>query len=867
MKRYFPTFQTSFKIACALLCSVPTFSFGQAGNEASSGAIIVLSAKGLVQAIDPQGNLVLGTLKPGAVLAEGYSLKTGFGGEAALLFSNGTVATLEPRSKVRIDSFLQKNFNGGNQKLSEVQQEPSTSQIKLDLDSGSLVVQTKKLDRSSSFTIESPVGTAGIRGTEFQLGISPAGETKLDVSTSSVSFTPTGGVPVLVSQGKGLDVSQGGVVNQRPIDPVISINISNKNSFASNIAGQIPMSTVGQAKEKATALASVSGTKNSGSQNSSDEPESDQDDADSEDSDSSEAAESFIDQQSEDFRSVPGAQTGSSYLKLILGLANDELTPPDNAPSSTPGTNPTSTDFKLSEVGDSLHLELGTSVNAPGGTSQFLKVSSLDLNGKSVAEILEFINENLTQSGYSNELLAVSFSAFYKIRNEFGQGDINLALREALDLSMLFLDDVTIASGALAYTALSDSSEISAGKVLNASNLVNTASIGNNDYLYEVGMILAEYGALGGSNRDAARNIALNIFDFLGGSDRNLIPKSFSLGDENNGLLISAALLGSSRNDLIDSPSDSNGEKGELDSADKKEQADSLYKIYRDNVFGVVGADVTIGSSGSDTEVDVSNILVKAERQLPTGEIVEDGSKKRILAFAAAKDLHVKGNVTFENDNTAEDHALVLGAADHVEIEPGSSINYKGSNLGIGSYSHLTLTNVDIDVGGNLAIGTLSDMAVNNSTFSVGRFSDRDNVYLYAEGVMSVDGLNFDARPDPNNARFNAGVAREIYMEAITIDLKNIDFPANSEVMLRSRDGIPKFYGGNYDLTTHVPGAVNFYSNSNTYGGNNITPSAFTGSPNANPDRSRVFQGYDSIGNNFTTSSGAPGIKIRKFPE
>ena len=75
---------------------------------------------------------------------------------------------------------------------------------------------------------------------------------------------------------------------------------------------------------------------------------------------------------------------------------------------------------------------------------------------------------------------------------------------------------------------------------------------------------------------------------------------------------------------------------------------------------------------------------------------------------------------------------------------------------------------------------------------------------------MTVDGLNFDARPDPNNARFNAGVAREIYMEAITIDLKNVDFPANSEVMLRSRDGIPKFYGGNYDLTTHVPGRLIF---------------------------------------------------------
>ena len=131
---------------------------------------------------------------------------------------------------------------------------------------------------------------------------------------------------------------------------------------------------------------------------------------------------------------------------------------------------------------------------------------------------------------------------------------------------------------------------------------------------------------------------------------------------------------------------------------------------------------------------------------------------------------------------------------------------------------------------------------------------------------MTVDGLNFDARPDPNNARFNAGVAREIYMEAITIDLKNVDFPANSEVMLRSRDGIPKFYGGNYDLTTHVPGAVNFYSNSNTYGGNNITPSAFTMDPRMQIQTDRVcFKVMIQLVNNFYHLFGS--IKIRKFPE
>ena len=271
-----------------------------------------------------------------------------------MLFSNGTVATLEPRSLVKIASFLQKGFEASEQKLSEVQQEPSSSQISLDLDTGSLVVQTKKLDRTSSFTIDSPVGTAGIRGTEFQMGIAPTGETKLDVASSSVAFTPTGGTPVLVSQGKGLDVSSTGTVNQRPIDPVISININTKNSIASNIANQIPLTTVNQAKEKASALSAIESGGSDSNEKTSDESE---DNEDSEDSDSSEASESFIEQQSEDFRSVPGAQTGASYLNLILGLANDELTPPSDVPTTTPQTTPSSTDFELSDSGDTLILE------------------------------------------------------------------------------------------------------------------------------------------------------------------------------------------------------------------------------------------------------------------------------------------------------------------------------------------------------------------------------------------------------------------------------------------------------------------------------------------------------------------------------
>ena len=217
-------------------------SWAQKNEQPSSGAIILLSSKGLVQVMDPSGNLVAGRLGPGSVLAQGFSIKTGFQSEASMLFSNGTVATIEPNTHIKITSFLQKPFDAGNRNISDLKEEPSTSQLTINLDSGNLVVQTKKLDRSSSFTINTSAGTAGIRGTEFQLGLN-AGGAKLDVSSSVVEFTPIGGQPIAISQGKGLDISPTGIAIPRPINPVVSTNINSKNSAASKIASRVPLVT------------------------------------------------------------------------------------------------------------------------------------------------------------------------------------------------------------------------------------------------------------------------------------------------------------------------------------------------------------------------------------------------------------------------------------------------------------------------------------------------------------------------------------------------------------------------------------------------------------------------------------------------
>jgi hypothetical protein len=116
------------------------------------------------------------------------------------------------------------------------------------------------------------------------------------------------------------------------------------------------------------------------------------------------------------------------------------------------------------------------------------------------------------------------------------------------------------------------------------------------------------------------------------------------------------------------------------------------------------------------------------------------------------------------------------------------------------------LTNVAIDVGGNLALGTLADMHITSTDISVGRHSDRDNVYMYADNLLKAHDLHFSGR------------TREIYMEAKTIDLSYVHFPGGSEVMLRSELGKPNFYGGIYEGSLLV-GHVNFFSNSNTYDG------------------------------------------------
>jgi len=259
--RYGATMKKAIRLSLALVaCWVFTeTSFAQLDADASDlrkGVIIIASKKGEVSFSFGGKALPAAKVEVDDSLAEGSSVTTGANGSTVLLFSNGTVATIGPDSGLRLRRFTQEKFDADDRKMSDLKEEPSSSIVELDFDQGDLVVGTKKLKRSSSLNIFTPAGTAGIRGTQFSMSSSPDAGVSLDVTESTVAFTPKGAdAPVPVTANQGLDVSPAGVVAQRPVKPAAVQTIEASNTEANAITAEVPLEEVSVKMEQATATA------------------------------------------------------------------------------------------------------------------------------------------------------------------------------------------------------------------------------------------------------------------------------------------------------------------------------------------------------------------------------------------------------------------------------------------------------------------------------------------------------------------------------------------------------------------------------------------------------------------------------------
>ena len=303
--------KNTFPILILFLTYFLTF-FAQGQGELKSfvsGALIVVEKENPVSFMNAQGEPLSENIEIGSVLEQGSWAITGKEGKLSFLMSNGTLVTMLPDSKMKVGDFKQLPFDPGNRKVSDLTKEPSASEATLDLELGSLVVKTKKLDKKSSFQIATSLGVAGIRGTEFQLGVNTGNGFQLDVTESTVAFTPPGGTTTPISQGAGLDFSGTGSVVPRALNPAVAQSIATTTAAATLASNNISLSAVTNAM-----VQTAQGTEEGG-----DGAEEESEDSD-EDSDSSEGSDS---EGSDSQESSTGSEGSSSNSMIDTLLESD----------------------------------------------------------------------------------------------------------------------------------------------------------------------------------------------------------------------------------------------------------------------------------------------------------------------------------------------------------------------------------------------------------------------------------------------------------------------------------------------------------------------------------------------------------------
>lgn len=112
----------------------------------------------------------------GSVIAAGHTVQTALESQVILVFSNGSTLNLAADSSLNIQTFLQDPFSDPRP-VAQWTAEPSVSTTRVFLARGELVGNVKTLnhDQDSSFTVETPAGAAGIRGTTFRIVYRPQG--------------------------------------------------------------------------------------------------------------------------------------------------------------------------------------------------------------------------------------------------------------------------------------------------------------------------------------------------------------------------------------------------------------------------------------------------------------------------------------------------------------------------------------------------------------------------------------------------------------------------------------------------------------------------------------------------------------------
>ena len=763
MKSHIRNMSNTIKLGTAIFMFLALFVVhleAQSEKKSSKGAVIVADYKEPVRFLDQAGqNIDFGNELRGSIITEGQTAQVGIGGKLVLLFSNGTITTLQSQTKMKIGVFEQVPFDAGDKKVADLKGEPSESKVVIDLDWGSLVVKTKKLDKKSSFDINSPIGTAGIRGTEFQMSQNPGTGVQLDVTESTVAFTPPGGVPTPVSQGNGLDVSSAGVSTPRPVNPAVAQNIGATNQAATQSTNDISLGTVSEAMSEATATVEDAGSGGSDST----------EDGTNDSSDSGESS----DGQNES-KSTEQEKSGSGD-----GKGNDSSSSEGKGPSRGQN-NRSSSNIQTQALENNSEVK---EVRKTGRVSAYSR--ALSRYGLTTRQTNRF---NLFPPQLQSRLMSLGVDNLKRVLNindfQIDQAYSLFGYSSGTQKLILGLEDKALVS--LLNQKISESVLVD---TLNPENMVASSSTlvpGENAIPVQDASLLA----LGEKLKQSGNSDLLDELKVLSGG--SMSEEWIRVGEVANVLSQDYSLSTSSLSDLANSGKEvlSNPFYQEISSLYGQLETESL--VAGQPTF-VGGRRITIDSA----KLDISSLTGSG-----SGSFVVSGSE--LLKLSTSVELI---------DSPTSSTRVVLMSGENLESEKGLTFKSATRDLVLAARKDILLEDVQLESTREIALRSLRDVTLTNVTMGSGNLAT-----VRATRDLNVNGMKF-SREIPS-----------IIMEATTIRLSEVNFPAASMVRLNSLkgaiDGKYPNFGSSIPNAQQI-GRVNFIKNVSSGGNVLNTRSAF----------------------------------------
>ncbi len=177
---------------------------------AEPAVVIAVQVRGTVEVLRG-GSGATETVADGAQLTAPDTVSTAGRSSVMLVLPNGAIVALKEKSRLRIAIALHSGPAFTAAADSPDAGEPGVSRTGFDLEFGEMLTRVRRLNPASSFTVQTPVSVAAVRGTVFEIAYqpdTPAGaQYRLATASGLVHVTPHAGKEILVPANAQLDLT------------------------------------------------------------------------------------------------------------------------------------------------------------------------------------------------------------------------------------------------------------------------------------------------------------------------------------------------------------------------------------------------------------------------------------------------------------------------------------------------------------------------------------------------------------------------------------------------------------------------------------------------------------------------------------